>query len=158
VKVQRTGVDVMQLLRTLEQGSGGDTRPTCGAPFAAFTASPLTDLLLVDRAAPFAFVWSSSTVNLLGDALRGAVTRALLGRGASALRAVEYATLALCREGTSQPVAGPLVRLHLELAMLDAMTARLGPAARRRQRERAHGLSAAPGPDARGHPRAAWRE
>jgi len=130
VKVQRTRVDVMQLLRTLEQGSGGDTEADLrGTVRAAFTASPLTDLLLVDRAAPFAFVWTASTVNLLGDApLRGAVTRALLGRGASALRALEYATLSLCREGASQPVARALVRLHLELAMLDAMTARLGPA------------------------------
>jgi len=129
VKVQKARVDLMQLLRGLDQGAGSDPATDLrGTVRAAFAASPLTDLLLVDRAAPFAFVWTAGALNCLGDeALRGAIARGLLGRGAGALRALEYATLSVCRGGTTVPVARALVRLHLELAMLDAMTARLGP-------------------------------
>ncbi len=129
VKVQRARVDLPQLLRGLDPGPGGDDASDLrGTVRAAFAASPLTDLSLVDRPAPFTFVWTAGAINCLGDeALRGAIARGLLGRGSGALRSLEYASLSLCKAGASVPVARALVRLHLELAMLDAMTARIGP-------------------------------
>lgn len=128
VKSSRTRLDLVELLRGLDRGvledPEGDLR---GVVRAALAASPLTDLTLIDRAAPLGFVWSPGALNAMGDvALRGAAVRILLGRGASAIRALEQATLALCREGTTERVAQTLLRLHLELVLSDAMAARLG--------------------------------
>ncbi len=93
---------------------------------AALAASPLTDIMLADRPSAYGFQWNPGSVNALGDAcLRGAAQRLLLGRGAAAVRAVEQASLATARDySDSRVVSLTLLRFHLELLCLDAMSAR----------------------------------
>ncbi len=101
----------------------------------AFALSPLSDLDLVDRAAPFAFAWTPQSVNTLGDPpLRGAAMRLILARagGPEALsrriRATETATADAARLETL-PIAAAQVLLlfHLEMLVTEALTSATPP-------------------------------
>lgn len=132
VEESRRRVDLAELLRALELGeeSGGDD-DLLPVARAALAASPLTDLALADRPAFMGFSWGPPLLNALSDpALRGAAQRILLRKGVGALRAVEAATLALCRSDATPPiVAGSLLRFHLELLLTDALAGRPAPGA-----------------------------
>lgn len=127
VEEARHRVDLHELLRALDLGDrGGGDDDLLPVVRAALAASPLTDLSLADRPAFMGFAWGPLLLNALGDAsLRGAAQRVLLRKGAAALRAVESATLALCRApSTPALVAGALLRFHLELLITDALATR----------------------------------
>lgn len=124
VRETRRRVDLFSLLATLEvKGESHDDVPELTeVTRAALAASPLTDLLLADRPAPWTFRWTPSTVNAVADgAVRGAVHRATLARGAPAVRALEQATLHAMRLGAPRAVAETLLRFHLEMLSLDAL-------------------------------------
>jgi hypothetical protein len=126
VREEKLRVDLFELVKGLEPASAedmeGDLYP---AVRAALALSPLTDVSLADRPAAVGFTWSPSTVNAMGDAcLRGAAERAVLGRGPAAVRAVEQATLAAVRNGATPKVARLLLKMHLEMLALDALSAR----------------------------------
>ncbi len=124
-------VDLFTLLSTLEiKGHGGTDEPDLtDITRAALAASPLTDVILADRPAPWTFRWTPSSVNAIADAcLRGAAHRAVLARGASTVRALEQATLDAMRMGAPRAVAETLLRFHLEMLALDALGHRGGRA------------------------------
>lgn len=130
VEETRRRVDLFELLRALspeQPDVEGDLAYIVGA---AIAASPLTDISLADRPSFVGFAWGPSLVNAIVDpALRGAAQRIVLRKGPASLRAVEAATLRAAREGGTTPaVAGALLRFHLELVLLDAMSGR-GPGA-----------------------------
>lgn len=124
VRETRRRVDVFTLLSALEiKGApAGDVPDLTDVTRAALAASPLTDVILADRPAPWTFRWTPSSVNAIADGcLRGAAHRAVLGRGASTVRALEQATLAAMRMGAPRAVAETLLRFHLEMLALDAL-------------------------------------
>lgn len=126
VREEKLRVDLFELVKGLEPASAEDMEVDLyPAVRAALALSPLTDVSLADRPAAVGFAWSPSTVNAMGDAcLRGAAERAVLGRGPSAVRAVEQATLAAVRNGATPRVARLLLKMHLEMLALDALSAR----------------------------------
>ena len=131
VRETRHRVDLFSLLSALEiKGSGSSDVPDLtDVTRAALAASPLTDVILADRPAPWTFRWTPSSVNAIADAcLRGAAHRAVLARGASTVRALEQATLAAMRMGAPRAVAETLLRFHLEMLALDALGHRGGGA------------------------------
>lgn len=123
VRESRRRVDLFSLLAALEvKGSGADVPELTDVTRAALAASPLTDILLADRPAPWAFRWTPSSINAIADgAIRGAAHRAVLARGASSVRALEQATLAAMRMGAPRAVAETLLRFHLEMLCFDAL-------------------------------------
>lgn len=128
VREDRTRVDLFTLLRRVAEIEGGDLDTDLTSVVrVALMLSPLTDLGLADRPAPFTFAWTPASVNALGDEpLRGAAERMVLRRGVAAVRALEQATLALCRGDASRDVARALLRFHLEMVVTDAMSSRGG--------------------------------
>jgi hypothetical protein len=128
VREVKTRVGLFELLASLDGSDSGDELDDLSSVARATLAlSPLTDLSLADRPAPFTFAWNPINVNAIADnALRGAAQRILLARGVAAVRAVEQATLTLARTEVSPPVARLLLRFHLELAVIDAMSSRGG--------------------------------
>lgn len=124
VRETRRRVDLFTLLSALEfKGAAAEDLPDLtDVTRAALAASPLTDVILADRPAPWSFRWTPSSINAMADgALRGAAHRAVLGRGASTVRALEQATLAAMRMGAPRAVAETLLRFHLEMLCLDAL-------------------------------------
>lgn len=127
VEESRRRVDLAELLRGLELGvSAGGDDDLLPVARAALAASPLTDLALADRPSFVGFAWGPPLLNALSDpCLRGAAQRIVLRKGTPSLRAVEAATLSLCRaEGTPGLAAGSLLRFHLELLLTDALSGR----------------------------------
>lgn len=124
VQEAKTRRGFTELLLALEAPTPDETADLVGVARAALALSPLTDLALADRPKPFAFAWTPPALNALADdALRGAAGRVLLARGAAALKAVEAATLQAVRAECPPAAAELLLRFHLELAMLDALSA-----------------------------------
>ncbi len=125
VREDRTSVALMDLLSALDVDDNDESSDLVSVARAALALSPLTDLALADRPQAFAFTWTPPGVNALADpALRGAAQRALLARGTAALRAVEQATLAAARASLPSGAARLLLQFHLELAVMDALSAR----------------------------------
>ncbi len=120
----------VSLLELLSELQTDDERADLLHPArVAIGLSPLNDIDMVDRTAPFPFAWTPLTVNTTGDdALRGAFVRLLLARGASnesvakRVQAVESATASLARTD-ALPLTGAqaLLRFHLELLATDAL-------------------------------------
>jgi len=124
VRETRRRVDLFSLLSALEpKGSASDDLPDLtDVTRAALAASPLTDILLADRPAPWTFRWTPSSINAIADGgIRGAAHRAVLARGTATVRALEQATLAAMRMGAPRAVAEDLLRFHLEMLALDAL-------------------------------------
>ncbi len=124
VRESRRRVDLFSLLAALEvKGSAtSDVPELTDVTRAALAASPLTDILLADRPAPWTFRWTPSSINAIADgAIRGTAHRAVLARGASSVRALEQATLTAMRMGAPRAVAETLLRFHLEMLCLDAL-------------------------------------
>ncbi len=146
VREDRTSVPFIYLISALETDDHDKSADLVSVARAALALSPLTDLCMPDRPSALAFSWTPPGVNALADlALRGAVQRTLLGRGAAALRAVEQATLALMKNPVPERVAQLLLRFHVELAVTEAMAAR--PTA---PEPRAQGAAGASGPAQQG--------
>lgn len=124
VSEEKKRVGFVELLLALDAPDLDDeSADLLGVARAALALSPLTDLSLADRPKPLGFAWTPPALNALGDdALRGAAARILLGRGTQALKAVEQATLAAVRADCPSVAARLLLRFHLELALLDAMS------------------------------------
>ncbi|MEZ4410070.1 MAG: hypothetical protein R3A52_26880 [Polyangiales bacterium] len=128
VNARRTRVGLFELVEALRTSRADPSVELVEVARAALALSPLTDLSLVDRPNLAAFAWTPSTVNLLGDmALRGAAQRAILAQGTPAARALEQATLTFMRGAQlARPVASAVLRMHLELLVMDGMAARMG--------------------------------
>jgi hypothetical protein len=131
VRESRRRVDLFSLLSSLEvKGSASaDVPDLTDVTRAALAASPLTDIILADRPAPWSFRWTPASINAIADGcIRGAAHRAVLARGAASVRALEQATLAAMRMGAPRAVAETLLRFHLEMLCLDALGHRGGSA------------------------------
>ncbi len=128
VNAKRTRVGLFELIEGLRTSRVDPSLELVEVARAALALSPLTDLSLVDRPSVAPFAWTPSTVNLLGDmALRGAAQRAILSQGTPAVRALEQATLSLLRSAAvERPAASAILRMHLELLVMDGMAARIG--------------------------------
>lgn len=124
VRETRRRVDLFTLLSSLEaKGAATDELPDLtDVTRAALAASPLTDVILADRPAPWTFRWTPASINAIADgSIRGAAHRAVLARGTATVRALEQATLAAMRMGAPRAVAETLLRFHLEMLALDAL-------------------------------------
>ena len=127
VRESKKRVDLFGLLGALVTPGRGDTDDAelVDVARAAMAASPLTDVLLADRPAPWTFRWTPSHLGALADgSVRGAAQRAVLARGAATVRALEQATLAAMRIAPPREVARTLLRFHLEMLAFDALGSR----------------------------------
>ena len=133
IRETKRRVGLLELLGELK--SDDDRVDMLATARAAIAVSPLTDLDMVDRLAPFLFAWTPASVNTLGDvALRGAASRIVLSRtsGPDAMskrvRAVETASLDCARvESLPAGAAQTLLLFHIELLVTEAMSTNTPP-------------------------------
>ncbi|MEI8256179.1 MAG: hypothetical protein WCJ30_10960, partial [Deltaproteobacteria bacterium] len=133
IRESKKRVSLIELLAELQtEHEDADLLP---AARVAFALSPLNDMDMVDRAAPFAFSWTPQAVNTLGDPpLRGAAMRLILARagGPEALsrriRAAETATQDAARsEALPIAAAQMLLLFHIEMLCTEALTSATPP-------------------------------
>jgi hypothetical protein len=133
IRESKRRVPLLELLGELQ--TDDERTDLLKAARIAIGLSPLNDLDLVDRNAPFTFGWTPLAVNTLGDhALRGAAVRLVLARGASGdavtkrVRALEKATGDIAIDATlPRAAAQAILKFHLELLATDALASGAPP-------------------------------